>query len=77
MGAMCGSLAVAPALQRLGRKRSLMLAAPIFVAGWLTIAFANSSAMLIGARIVCGFCAGLVTPSAQVYVSPRYNRLTS
>lgn len=69
LGAMCGSLAVAPALQRLGRKRSLMLAAPLFVTGWLLIAFAQSSAMLIAARVLCGFCAGLVTPSAQVYVS--------
>ncbi|XP_052133204.1 facilitated trehalose transporter Tret1-2 homolog [Frankliniella occidentalis] len=69
LGAMCGSLAVAPALQHLGRKRSLMLAAPIFVMGWTVIAFATSSAVLICARITCGFCAGLVTPSAQVYVS--------
>ncbi|XP_052125320.1 facilitated trehalose transporter Tret1-like, partial [Frankliniella occidentalis] len=59
LGAMCGSLAVAPALQHLGRKRSLMLAAPIFVMGWTVIAFATSSAVLICARITCGFCAGL------------------
>ncbi|KAJ1526330.1 hypothetical protein ONE63_009479 [Megalurothrips usitatus] len=69
LGAMCGSLAVAPALQHLGRKRSLMMAAPIFCTGWLMIAFAQNTAMLIAARVLCGFCAGLVTPSAQVYVS--------
>ncbi|KAK3919420.1 Facilitated trehalose transporter Tret1 [Frankliniella fusca] len=69
LGAMIGSLAVAPALQHLGRKRSLLLAAPVFVAGWLLIAFATSSAMLICARVLCGFCAGLVIPCAQVYVS--------
>lgn len=71
LGAMVGALAVAPLLQHVGRKRSLMVAAPLFCTAWGLIAFAQSSAMLIGGRVLSGFCAGLVTPSAQVYVSTR------
>lgn len=69
LGAFCGSLATGPVLQQFGRKKTLLLAAPVYAAGWLALGLASSLHTLIIARIVAGMCAGIVTPSAQVYVS--------
>jgi len=69
LGAAAGSLAAGPLLQKFGRRRSLMLSAPLFVASWIIISVASSTAVLVAARVLSGFCAGLVTPSAQLYVS--------
>lgn len=69
LGAFCGSLATGPVLQQLGRKKTLLLAAPVFTAAWLAIGLAGSLHTLVMARLVTGLCAGVVTPSAQVYVS--------
>ncbi|XP_047109599.1 facilitated trehalose transporter Tret1-2 homolog [Schistocerca piceifrons] len=69
LGAFVGSLASGPLLQRLGRKRTLMISAPLFVAFWVLLAFSQNYAMLFSARILTGFCAGISIPSAQVYVN--------
>nr|BAQ02367.1 sugar transporter [Nilaparvata lugens] len=69
LGAFFGSLVAGPLLAHLGRKSTLFLSAPIFVVSWLLIAFCHNYSILIGGRVMTGFCAGLVTPSAQVYVS--------
>ncbi|XP_049764698.1 facilitated trehalose transporter Tret1-2 homolog [Schistocerca cancellata] len=69
LGAFVGSLASGPLLQRLGRKRTLMVSAPLFVAFWVLLAFSQNYAMLFSARILTGFCAGISIPSAQVYVN--------
>ncbi|XP_063222289.1 facilitated trehalose transporter Tret1-like isoform X2 [Bacillus rossius redtenbacheri] len=69
LGAMIGSLVAGPLLQNIGRKRTLMVSSPLFLAGWACIATAQNYPMLLCARLLTGFCAGIVTPSAQVYVT--------
>lgn len=46
-----------------------MFSSPLFVIGWSMIGFAVNFPMLVFARVLTGFCCGVVTPSAQVYVS--------
>ncbi|KAJ9592816.1 hypothetical protein L9F63_015507, partial [Diploptera punctata] len=68
-GAFVGSLVAGPLMQLLGRRRTLMISSPLWVLGWILIATSQSYEMIICARILTGFCVGLVTPSAAVYVS--------
>ncbi|XP_046687770.1 facilitated trehalose transporter Tret1-like isoform X2 [Homalodisca vitripennis] len=69
LGAFCGSLLTGPFLQKFGRKKTLMMAAPIFTISWVIIGTAVNTSMLVIGRLITGICAGIVTPSAQVYVS--------
>jgi predicted MFS family arabinose efflux permease len=68
-GAFIGSLCAGPLMQLLGRRRTLMLSSPLWVLGWCLIALAQNYQMMLFARMFTGFCVGLVTPSAAVYVS--------
>ena len=71
-GAFVGSLSAGPLMQLLGRRRILMLSSPIWVLGWSLIALAQNYEMMLFARMLTGFCAGLITPSAAVYVSCNF-----
>ncbi|PNF21989.1 Facilitated trehalose transporter Tret1-2-like protein [Cryptotermes secundus] len=68
-GAFVGSLCAGPLMQWVGRRRTLMLSSPLWVLGWCLIALAQTYEMILLARILTGFCVGLVTPSVAVYVS--------
>jgi predicted MFS family arabinose efflux permease len=68
-GAFVGSLCAGPLVQLLGRRRTLMLTSPVWVLCWSLIALADNYEMMLCARLLTGFCAGLITPSAAVYVS--------
>jgi predicted MFS family arabinose efflux permease len=68
-GAFVGSLCAGPLMQLLGRRGTLMLSSPVWVLGWTLIALAQNYQMMLFARIMTGFCIGLVIPSAAVYVS--------
>jgi hypothetical protein len=46
-----------------------MLSSPVWVLSWILIALAQNYEMMLFARMLTGFCVGLVTPSAAVYVS--------
>jgi MFS family permease len=59
-------------MQLLGRRRTIMLSAPLWVLGWILIALSQSYEMMLCARVLTGFCVGLVTPSAAVYVSCNF-----
>ena len=59
-------------MQLLGRRRTLMLSSPVWVLAWNIIALAQNYKMMLFARILTGFCAGLITPSAAVYVSCNF-----
>jgi hypothetical protein len=71
-GAFVGSLSAGPLMQLLGRRRILMLSSPIWVLGWSLIALAQNYEMMLYSRMLTGFCIGLVTPSAAVYVSCNF-----
>jgi facilitated trehalose transporter len=68
-GAFVGSLCAGPLMQILGRRKILMMTSPVWVLAWILIALAQNYEMMLCARILTGFCVGLVTPSAAVYVS--------
>ena len=67
-----GSLCAGPLMQLLGRRRTLMLSSPVWVLAWIVIALAQNYEMMLYARMLTGFCVGLITPSAAVYVSCNF-----
>ena len=71
-GAFLGSLCAGPLMQLLGRRRTLMLSSPVWVFAWSLIALAQNYEMMLLARWLTGFCVGLITPSAAVYVSCNF-----
>ncbi|XP_011701460.1 PREDICTED: facilitated trehalose transporter Tret1-like isoform X2 [Wasmannia auropunctata] len=55
--------------EKLGRKTSVMLLFPVFFISWLIIGFANSIAVLIAGRLLCGSSAGVLAAIHTIYVS--------
>lgn len=56
-------------MQRAGRRRTLQLTAPLWVASWFILGFANYFPLVLVGRIMSGVCVGFVLATAQVYVS--------
>jgi MFS transporter, SP family, galactose:H+ symporter len=69
LGAAIGALGAGWMSSALGRKRSLILAAILFVAGSLLSGWAWSPATLIGARFVLGLAIGVATFTAPLYLA--------
>jgi len=69
LGAAIGALGAGWMSSALGRKRSLILAATLFVAGSLLSGWAWSPATLIGARFVLGLAIGVATFTAPLYLA--------
>jgi SP family galactose:H+ symporter-like MFS transporter len=77
LGAALGALLAGWMSAALGRKRSLILGAVLFVIGSLLCGFAWSPYTLIAARIVLGLAIGISTFTAPLYlaeVAPEYIR---
>jgi len=77
LGAALGALGAAWMSSALGRKKSLIIGAVLFVAGSLLCAFAWSPISLILARIVLGLAIGIATFTAPLYlaeVAPEHIR---
>lgn len=68
-GAAIGALIAGFLSARLGRKRSLIIAAILFVIGSVLSALAPGSGSLIGARVVLGFAIGIATFTAPLYLA--------
>ncbi|XP_058833693.1 facilitated trehalose transporter Tret1-like [Topomyia yanbarensis] len=68
-GAFFGSLVAFPLMHKIGRKYTVMLTSPVWVTAWILIATAEDWKILLLARMLSGFGAGLTLPSAQIYVS--------
>lgn len=68
-GAALGALIAGFLSSRLGRKRSLIIAAILFVIGSVLSAVAANPDALIGARIVLGFAIGIATFTAPLYLA--------
>lgn len=56
-------------MQRAGRRRTLQLTAPLWVASWLILGFAKYFPLVLVGRMLSGVCVGFVLATAQVYVS--------
>ncbi|HEY7964504.1 MAG TPA: sugar porter family MFS transporter [Steroidobacteraceae bacterium] len=77
LGAAIGAAGSGWMAAALGRKRSLMLGAVLFVAGSLLCGFAWSPETLVMARIVLGLAIGIASFTAPLYlaeVAPEYIR---
>ncbi|HTV84846.1 MAG TPA: sugar porter family MFS transporter [Dyella sp.] len=77
LGAAVGALLAGWMSAALGRKRSLILGAVLFVAGSLLCGLAWSADTLIAARVVLGLAIGISTFTAPLYlaeVAPEYIR---
>ena len=68
-GAAAGALLAAPMSLSLGRKRSLIIAAVMFIAGSLVCALAPSVAVLIIGRVLLGLAIGVAAFVAPLYLS--------
>ncbi|XP_043260263.1 facilitated trehalose transporter Tret1-like [Colletes gigas] len=55
-------------IEKLGRKKSTMLAYPLFLVGWAMIGFAPGIACLLVGRMMCGLCCGTLGAVAPVYI---------
>jgi SP family galactose:H+ symporter-like MFS transporter len=69
LGAAAGALAAGWMSATLGRKRSLMLGAVLFIAGSLFCAMAWNAPSLIAARVVLGLAIGVATFTAPLYLA--------
>ncbi len=69
VGAALGALVAGWLSASLGRKRTLILAAALFVVGSVLCALAPSTDFLIGARVVLGLAIGLATFTAPLYLA--------
>lgn len=56
-------------MQRLGRRRTLQLTAPLWVAGWIILGLAKYFPLILLGRMISGLCVGFALAPAQVYVS--------
>ena len=77
LGAALGAVGAGWLSGHLGRKRSLMLGAVLFVAGSLLCGFAWSPESLIAGRVVLGLAIGIASFTAPLYlaeVAPEYIR---
>ncbi|KAF4672638.1 hypothetical protein FOL47_000268 [Perkinsus chesapeaki] len=68
LGAFVGSLIGGPLGEFTGRRIALLIAAPISVIAYLTIALSSSPALLISSRFVAGLALGLSSFIAPVYI---------
>ena len=69
LGAALGAAGAGWLSGHLGRKRSLMLGAVLFVAGSVLCAFAMSPAFLIFGRVVLGLAIGIASFTAPLYLA--------
>ena len=69
LGATVGAIACGWLSVALGRKRTLVISAVIFILGSVGCAFATSPYMLIGMRIFLGFAVGIASFITPLYLS--------
>lgn len=63
-------------LSRLGRRRTLLLAALVYVAAFVVLGSSSAHEampVILAARALMGLAVGLSIPAAQIYVSHSHN----
>ena len=68
-GAVVGALGCSVLSERLGRKRTILLVAAVFVVGTLGCSVAPSAPLLVVGRLVLGFAVGGATQTVPMYVA--------
>jgi sugar porter (SP) family MFS transporter len=69
LGAIVGVLVGGPLVDRIGRRRMLLLAAAVFCVGALVSAFTPNPAILIGARFFLGLAIGIASLVVPTYIA--------
>ncbi|XP_022789889.1 solute carrier family 2, facilitated glucose transporter member 8-like, partial [Stylophora pistillata] len=69
IGAALGSAIGGWAIDKLGRKRTIMFCTVPLVLGWLLISYAKNVAMLYAGRIITGLGCGAVSLTVPVYIA--------
>lgn len=69
VGAMAGAVSGGRIADRMGRKKSLMVASVFYIAGWTMIAFSNEFLLLCTGRLLCGVATGVVSFTVPVYIA--------
>ena len=69
LGAMVGALAAGAVADRVGRRRTILLAALLFVAGSLIEALAPDAYVLVVGRVVIGLGVGVASVAAPLYAA--------
>ncbi|KAL1416294.1 hypothetical protein MTO96_006325 [Rhipicephalus appendiculatus] len=69
LGAVFGGLAGGQLVNLIGRRGSLFVAAAWFMAGWLCIMFAPSTALLFVGRVLTGIAMGITALTVAVFIS--------
>ncbi|KAK4874656.1 hypothetical protein RN001_014016 [Aquatica leii] len=68
LGMMPGSIISGLLIDKIGRKKLMLLAGLLILVPWLVVMFATSFAMLLSARIVAGVGNGIVAAVAPLYL---------
>lgn len=77
LGALVGSLAGGDLADRLGRRKTILIAGGLFVAGALVESTAPDVATLVGGRFLVGFGVGIAAVAAPLYaaeIAPAWHR---
>ncbi|CAL8087068.1 unnamed protein product [Orchesella dallaii] len=69
LGALASAIVVGILVDIIGRKLTMLLLSAPFVLGWLLLAFAKNSAMIIIGRVITGFCGGGFSLAAPLFVA--------
>jgi sugar porter (SP) family MFS transporter len=69
LGAVIGALSCSLLSERLGRKRTILIVAAVFVVGTLLCSVAPSAWLLVLGRVVLGFAVGGATQTVPMYVA--------
>ncbi|AQS87331.1 major facilitator superfamily sugar transporter [Neoasaia chiangmaiensis NBRC 101099] len=68
-GALIGCITAAPLSDRMGRRRTVMVAAVLFLIGTVVVTFAHAIWMLIAARLVLGLAIGAASQIVPIYIA--------
>jgi SP family galactose:H+ symporter-like MFS transporter len=71
LGALFGALLSGVLADRIGRRRTILLAAGLFTVGALVEAFAPGTAVLVIGRLIVGFGVGVASVAAPLYASEQ------
>ncbi|KAJ9593350.1 hypothetical protein L9F63_015054, partial [Diploptera punctata] len=68
LSALIGGILGGPLIEMFGRKTTIAATAVPFIISWLLIALAVNVLMLYAARVIAGFCVGIVSLGFPVYL---------
>lgn len=69
VGALVGALSAGPVSDRMGRRRSILGAAILFIVGTVAIVFADSMVGLVVCRLILGLAIGAATQIVPIYIA--------